>query len=100
LRRVLDNPGVRLAILFGSYARGEACTLSDIDLLVDSDYSISEPVYEVSRELNIPVDKADLMRLSETPAKVLVRALREGIVVVSRDAYYRKVGRSRVTLCW
>lgn len=54
---MLDKPGVRLTILIGSYARGEAYTLSDINLLVDSNHSISELVYEVSRELNIPMGK-------------------------------------------
>ena len=33
---VLKNYGVRNAVLFGSYAKGEADANSDIDLLVDS----------------------------------------------------------------
>ena len=33
---VFRSNGVRRAVLFGSYAKGEACPKSDVDILVDS----------------------------------------------------------------
>jgi len=36
LAPVFRDNGVRRAVLFGSYATGEACPKSDVDILVDS----------------------------------------------------------------
>ena len=36
LTPVFRQNGVRRAVLFGSYAKGEACPKSDVDILVDS----------------------------------------------------------------
>ena len=66
LIRVLNrHPGIRLAILFGSHARGHAGSDSDIDLalLAESPLSgttIRELVEAISSKFGCPVDVVDL----------------------------------------
>ena len=79
LERVLKEFNIRLALLFGSYARGEESFLSDIDIPIDGDFDEGKLLYEISKELNIPVEKIDIVKLRDLSLKVLVRALREGI---------------------
>ena len=88
LRRVLERFDVKLAVLFGSHARGEGGRLSDIDILLEGSFSDSEVVLEISRALNIPVEKVDIARPNELPMKVLAKALKEGVVILRGDADY------------
>ena len=63
LTPVFENHGVRRAVLFGSYARGEARPVSDVDILVDSGlrgmafYGFG---YEVSEALQKEIDLVDV----------------------------------------
>jgi predicted nucleotidyltransferase len=78
-------------VLFGSYARGDACEDSDLDLLV-----IEPRVEDRAREmvrlrrllrpLRVPVDilvfsAEEVARWGEQPSSALYWALREGTVV-------------------
>jgi len=74
--------------LVQDYTCDEITCLSDIDILVDGNVSESEFLYEISRELNIPVEKIDLVRVRDISLRVLVKALREGIVVICRGTTY------------
>lgn len=61
LKRVLKDTPVQEAVLFGSYAKGEAIESSDIDLLIDSKGALRGldffGVYDVIDEaFSIPVD--------------------------------------------
>ena len=85
LGRVLERFDVKLAILFGSHAHGEGGYLSDVDVLVDGSFSDSEVILEISRALNIPIEKVDLVRSNELPMKVLAKVLKEGLVILCRD---------------
>ena len=91
LRILLENAHSMRVILFGSHARGEARTDSDIDLLV-----IEEEVEDRAREmvrlrralrpLRIPVDllvysSADVARWGGQPGSALYAALHEGWVI-------------------
>lgn len=91
LRILLENAHPMRVILFGSHARGEARTDSDIDLLV-----IEEEVEDRAREmvrlrralrpLRIPVDvlvysSADVARWGGQPGSALYAALHEGRVI-------------------
>lgn len=80
LRRTLvDRAGIRLAVLFGSRARGDARPGSDVDVAVLGDGIDSlRLAAELSRELGLDVDVVDLA----DPSIPLVRAvLRDGIPV-------------------
>ncbi len=63
---VFQEYGVRSAVLFGSYAKGNATARSDVDLLVDSGlrglafYGLLE---SVSTALNVPVDLLDVTQI-------------------------------------
>ena len=65
---VFDQYGVRSAILFGSYAKGQANDRSDVDILVDSGlrglafFGLSEGVNTV---LHIPVDLIDVTQIEK-----------------------------------
>ena len=58
------------AYIFGSYARGEASALSDLDLMLELDYS--QPIglqfigmkYDLEDELNKPVDLVSVNAVS------------------------------------
>lgn len=62
LTPVFQRYGVRKAVLFGSYARGEARPVSDVDILVDSGliglafYGFG---YDVSQALKKEIDLID-----------------------------------------
>lgn len=64
-----DKPVVR-AYVFGSYARGEANALSDLDLLVELDYT--QPIglqfvgmkYDLEDQLQKPVDLVSINAVS------------------------------------
>ncbi|MBQ9249418.1 MAG: nucleotidyltransferase domain-containing protein [Oscillospiraceae bacterium] len=59
---VFDQYGVRSAILFGSYAKGQANDRSDVDILVDSGLrglAFFGLLEGVNTALRIPVDLID-----------------------------------------
>ena len=66
-RQVAATP-VRQAILFGSYAKGQATEHSDVDLLVDSGlqglafYGLLE---EIATTLYVPVDLIDMTQVEQ-----------------------------------
>ena len=74
---LLRRHGLKAALLFGSYARGEATANSDIDLLVErgdsarplSVYALGEDVREATGKR---VDVFDITELSEGPFKKTV----------------------------
>lgn len=88
------EPNVRLAVLFGSTARGEDTPESDVDLFVTMrDPSLSGTVAvgtrlsdAVGREVQlIPIEKA-----RKTPT-LLAAVLRDGRVIVDRDGEWRRL---------
>ena len=93
LRILLENAHPMRVILFGSHARGEARTDSDIDLLVIEDEDEVEDraremvrLRRALRPLRIPVDVlvyscADVARWGGQPGSALYAALHEGRVI-------------------
>ncbi len=62
LTPIFKKHGVRKAVLFGSYAKGQANTRSDIDLLVDSGLSglaFFGLLNDVAEAFSVPVDLID-----------------------------------------
>lgn len=68
LTPVFTRHGVRRAILFGSYAKGDATERSDVDILVDSGlrglafYGLLESVVSA---LELPVDLIDVTQVEK-----------------------------------
>ena len=90
VRRIVDKARPERIILFGSQARREGRTHSDIDLLiVKSDVHrrrLAMDLYEVLADIGQPVDLVvvtpeDIERYGHSPALVLEPALREGKVI-------------------
>lgn len=99
VRRVLEGYPVRLAVLFGSRATGDAVTGSDVDIAVEFERGVP---HERRLELFVPLvtdlmaatgqDDVDLTELGDLIPLVGRRATREGQVVVGspeRLGYHR-----------
>jgi predicted nucleotidyltransferase len=79
-----QRPGVRLAYLFGSVARGTAAPTSDTDVavLVHDGVDLDELTAALERAGERRVDLVDLCR---APPLLLREIVRDGVVLVARD---------------
>ena len=90
LRRALrTEPNVRLAVLYGSTARGDDSPDSDLDLLVSlredrADAAVKLAV-RLERAVGRDVDVARLNRVQSDSPLLLLRVIDEGRVIVDRD---------------
>ncbi len=83
------EPNVRLAVLYGSVARGDDAPGSDLDLLVSlgadrPDAAVGLAV-RLERALGREVDVARLNRMQDAAPLLLLRAIDEGRVLLDRD---------------
>lgn len=89
--------GVLLAYLFGSRARGTADEESDYDIAVlfsNDETSIIEEVnlaLELSRALNEPANKIDVLSLNKADLTIKARVLREGIPIYCSDEGFKRM---------
>jgi predicted nucleotidyltransferase len=96
LRRTLRTEhGVRLAVLYGSLARGDEDEGSDLDLLVSFAEDHFLAGLELARRLQ-PVSgrRVDIARLERVEVQVpllLERVLEEGRVLIDRDRLWEKL---------
>jgi uncharacterized protein len=90
------EPNVRLAVLFGSVARGEEGRGSDVDLLVRlrrNDYRVrGELVDALENAAGTHVQVFSLEQADEAPL-LLADVLREGRVLVDRDGDWSRLKR-------
>jgi len=99
IRQVLNqHGGIRLAILFGSLAGRQATPLSDLDLAVLMETSLSPKtrmslVDALSQALGRPVDLIDLRRAGEP---LLGQILRHGVRLMGQDADYAELLKRHV----
>lgn len=87
LREVFERFGaVRLAVLFGSYAKGEATPSSDVDIavLAEDRGVILDLAAEVSRTLGIPETLVSIIDLRLANPVLAVKILREGVKIIDR----------------
>ena len=95
LRRALrTEPNVRLAILFGSVARGEEISRSDVDVLVDLRDPDPFRMLELQERLSQTVARdVQLLRLGDAQRDltVLGEALKDGRVLVDREDQWSKL---------
>jgi predicted nucleotidyltransferase len=90
LRRALrTEPNVRLAVLYGSAARGEDTPDSDVDLLVSLGEDHADAAVKlagrIERVLGRDVDVARLNRVWDAAPLLLLQATDDGRVVLDRD---------------
>lgn len=89
LREVFGEFGaVKLAVLFGSYARGEATPSSDVDVavLADDRGVVLDLAAEISRALGIPEALVSIIDLRLADPVLAMRILREGVKIIDRGA--------------
>jgi predicted nucleotidyltransferase len=96
------EPNVRLAVLYGSAARGDDVADSDVDLLVSlcedrADAAVKLAV-RVERAIGRDVDVARLNRVRDTAPLLLLQAIDEGRLVLDRDEEWSdlKTDRSEI----
>jgi predicted nucleotidyltransferase len=90
---------VRLAVLYGSLARGDEDDGSDLDLLVDLFDAGSMAAVQLASRLGEVVERdidvARLDRIEESAPLLLARVLEEGRVIVDRDQLWKCLYRRR-----
>ena len=88
IRPILEKSPVIKAILFGSYANGDATPQSDIDLLIDSNgvlrsfafYGVLESLVQATKKDVGLIDKQELVSGAQIEREILT----SGIVVYER----------------
>jgi predicted nucleotidyltransferase len=100
LRRALRTEhGVRLAVIYGSLARGDEDEGSDLDLLVSlTDDRPSAAFRLASRLQGVSARPVDIARLERVEAQVpllLDRVLDEGRVLIDRDGQWERLCNRR-----
>lgn len=90
------EPNVRMAILFGSFATGEASERSDIDLLVSladpGAPRLAELAGRVERRLGCDVQLVRVVDAERSPV-LMATALEHGRVLVDRDGLWEPLKR-------
>lgn len=100
LTQALDAwPDVRLAVLFGSTARGTARRASDLDI------GVSLPETADLMALRVALQRAsgqevDVIRLDEAPPLLRFQIARDGRVIVERVAHTWADFRARALIDW
>jgi predicted nucleotidyltransferase len=93
---------VRLAVIYGSVARGEEEPDSDLDLLVslreDHPDAAVKLAVRLERALGREVDVARLNRIQNTAPLLLLQAIDEGRVVLDRDLQWESLRAQRANI--
>jgi predicted nucleotidyltransferase len=96
---LLPEPCVRLAVLYGSLARGDEDSGSDLDLLVSLADGGSSAGFELAARLKCVsgrrVDIAHLARVEAQAPLLLDRVLDEGRVLIDRDEQWGQLCERR-----
>jgi predicted nucleotidyltransferase len=96
---VRTEHGVRLAVLYGSLARGDEDAGSDLDLLIsladDRPSAAFELAVRLQRVSGRRVDVARLERVEAQAPLLLDRVLDEGRVLIDRDGEWDRLCRQR-----
>lgn len=101
LRQLLEaTPGVRLAVLFGSAARGDHDRNSDLDVGVSFDSGADSGTgleVELSRASH---RRVDLVRLDEAPPLLRFEVARDGRVLLERVPHAWTDFKARAMVDW
>lgn len=101
-RAFRTEANVELAVLYGSAARGDEHSGSDVDVLVgfrdDASASTSALARRLEERLPKPVDVALLSRVRRESPLLLLQAIDEGRVLVDRGALWAELRAQRETV--
>ena len=95
LRELLGRqPGIACAYLFGSVARGEASSTSDIDLAVLFEQPTADTLRGPLARLRLDLEDAlgrsvDLVAMETAPPDLIHRVLRDGALLLDRNPNQR-----------
>lgn len=93
---VAAAPGVTLAIVFGSTARGQEHAGSDLDVAVVCAPQLSCDVLELSARLSVATGReVDVVDCAQAPIPLLDSIITEGVVVFERERGAEAQFRSR-----
>ena len=90
------EPSVRLAVLFGSTARGRQHRQSDVDLLIEVDTPSRDRLARLEERLSSAAEREVQVvsaRDAQTSPGLLADALRDGRVLVDRDGLWPQLKR-------
>lgn len=94
-RAFRTEPNVRLAVLYGSAARGDDLEDSDIDLLVAFHHEEGADTVRLAtalrRRLGRDVDVVSLARIENRTPLLLLQVINEGRVIADRDGAWAEV---------
>jgi predicted nucleotidyltransferase len=102
LKRVAaSRPEIRLAVVFGSTARGEAGARSDVDLGVLLDPYSPSLRFRVEAELGRAAGRpVDVVLLDEAPPLLRFEITRDGLLLFERDEGLWTAFRTRAMVDW
>ena len=99
-RALSEVAGVRLAVLFGSTARGRSRVGSDLDVGVDLEAGAG-PLPPLAVRLSRAVGRqVDLVSLGEAPPLLRFEIARDGVVLVERAPYAWADFRAKAMVDW
>lgn len=93
LQVLRTRPGVRLAVLFGSVARGDAGATSDVDVLVRMRGGWRERAETALTLEHALGRRVQLVDLDLAPPLLLAHVLRDGRVLADRDGDWARLKR-------
>jgi predicted nucleotidyltransferase len=93
LQVLRTRPSVRLAVLFGSVARGDEGTTSDVDLLVRIIGGWREQADTALALENALRRRVQLVPLEQAPPLLLAEVLGDGRVLADRDSEWARLKR-------
>jgi predicted nucleotidyltransferase len=92
LQVLRTRPNVRLAVLFGSAARGELAAGSDVDLLIRQEVEDWRERVQLAERLEEALGRrVQLVQLEEAPSLLLADVLRHSRVLVDRDDDWARI---------
>ena len=94
-----DDPDVRLAVVFGSTARGTPARRSDLDLGIMGVPASRLPALAV-RLARMAGREVDLIPLDTAPPLLRVEIARDGILLLERDPGLWSAFRARAMVDW
>ena len=94
IRRVLEEYGVKLAVLYGSVAINRAGPLSDIDIAIipSDEIELELLICDLAKALSVLEDKIDVIIIDdELPYELLYNIFSDGILILGDKALFEEL---------